>query len=123
MRIIETTSIFTLFHLVFENAETLFISEVYLLLECRRHQSESMDDNFYMSEFVMKTFDYTQEIGKFKNRDTIRALRQLLSAKNLHKFEIAQLANLCPETAEEAKALIPRYELYLFEITVQKIDI
>lgn len=27
----------------------------------------------------------------------------------LHKFEVAQIANLCPETAEEAKALIPRF--------------
>jgi hypothetical protein len=29
--------------------------------------------------------------------------------KKLHKFELASLANLCPETPEEAKALIPRY--------------
>jgi hypothetical protein len=29
--------------------------------------------------------------------------------KKLHKFELAALANLCPETPEEAKALIPRY--------------
>jgi len=27
----------------------------------------------------------------------------------LHKFEIAQLGSLCPEEAEEAKTLIPRY--------------
>jgi len=27
--------------------------------------------------------------------------------KRLHKFELAALANLCPETADEAKALIP----------------
>jgi RNA polymerase Rpb4 len=28
---------------------------------------------------------------------------------DLHKFEIAQLGSLCPEEAEEAKTLIPRY--------------
>jgi hypothetical protein len=33
----------------------------------------------------------------------------LLMQKKLHKFELASLANLCPETPEEAKALIPRY--------------
>ena len=33
----------------------------------------------------------------------------LLGKKKLHKFELACLANLCPETAEEAKALIPRW--------------
>lgn len=32
----------------------------------------------------------------------------LLATKPLHKFEVAQIANLCPETSEEAKALIPR---------------
>ena len=32
----------------------------------------------------------------------------LLGKKKLHKFELACLANLCPETADEAKALIPR---------------
>ena len=34
----------------------------------------------------------------------------LLLQKKLHRFELAELANLCPETAEEAKALIPRYK-------------
>lgn len=34
----------------------------------------------------------------------------LLGKKKLHKFELACLANLCPETAEEAKALIPSLE-------------
>ena len=29
--------------------------------------------------------------------------------KKLHKFELAVLANLCPESPEEAKSLIPRY--------------
>lgn len=32
----------------------------------------------------------------------------LLTQKKLHKFELASIANLCPETPEEAKALIPR---------------
>lgn len=29
--------------------------------------------------------------------------------ENIAQFEVAQLANLCCEDAEEAKALIPRY--------------
>lgn len=40
--------------------------------------------------------------------ETIDCFR-LLERKKLHKFEIASIANLCPETAEEAKALIPRF--------------
>jgi hypothetical protein len=37
----------------------------------------------------------------------------LLMQKKLHKFELASLANLCPETPEEAKALIPRYNAFV----------
>lgn len=40
----------------------------------------------------------------------------LLVQKKLHKFELATLANLCPETSEEAKALIPRL------LSVHKMD-
>jgi hypothetical protein len=32
----------------------------------------------------------------------------MLVQKNFHKYEVAALANLCPENSEEAKALIPR---------------
>ena len=31
---------------------------------------------------------------------------------DLHKFEVAQMGSLCPEEAEEAKTLIPRYALH-----------
>lgn len=35
--------------------------------------------------------------------------RVLRNDPDLHKFEVAQLGSLCPEEAEEAKTLIPRY--------------
>ena len=35
----------------------------------------------------------------------------MLQNKNLHKFEAACLANLCPDNYEEAKALIPSLEV------------
>ena len=42
--------------------------------------------------------------SKFRNRETIASIRTLLMQKKLHKFELAALANLCPETAEEVDA-------------------
>mgnify|MGYP001464979184 CR=1 FL=1 len=39
--------------------------------------------------------------SKFRNRETIASIRTLLMQKKLHKFELAALANLCPESAEE----------------------
>ena len=58
----------------------------------------------------MKTLNYTQRFAKFKNMENIASVRQLLTNKKIHKFEMAQLANLCPETPEESKSLIPSLE-------------
>jgi DNA-directed RNA polymerase II subunit RPB4 len=58
----------------------------------------------------MKTLNYCQRFAKFKNMENIAAVRSLLTQKKIHKFELAALANLCPETAEEAKSLIPSLE-------------
>ncbi|NXH39919.1 RPB4 polymerase, partial [Dicaeum eximium] len=98
----------------FETAETLLNSEVHMLLEHRKQQNESAEDEQELSEVFMKTLNYTARFSRFKNRETIASVRRrvpnLLLQKKLHKFELACLANLCPETAEEAKALIPSLE-------------
>ncbi|KAL2096227.1 hypothetical protein ACEWY4_008375 [Coilia grayii] len=94
----------------FENAETLLNSEVHMLLEHRKQQNESAEDEQELSEVFMKTLNYTARFSRYKNRETIASVRSLLLQKKLHKFELACLANLCPEPAEEAKALIPSLE-------------
>ncbi|XP_031841456.1 transcriptional adapter 2A isoform X3 [Nomia melanderi] len=94
----------------FENAETLLISEVWMLLEHRKAQNESAEEEQEFSEVFMKSLTYTNRFKRFKNKETIAAVRNLLMQKKLHKFELASLANLCPETPEEAKALIPSLE-------------
>uniref|UniRef100_A0A2I3FVX0 DNA-directed RNA polymerase II subunit RPB4 n=1 Tax=Nomascus leucogenys TaxID=61853 RepID=A0A2I3FVX0_NOMLE len=106
----------------FETAETLLNSEVHMLLEHRKQQNESAEDEQELSEVFMKTLNYTARFSRFKNRETIAMLKEsfyyskpldnciLLLQKKLHKFELACLANLCPETAEESKALIPSLE-------------
>lgn len=94
----------------FENAETLLISEVHMLLDHRKRQNESADEEQEFSEVFMKTYSYTDHFRKFKNKETIAAVRNLLLQKKLHKFELAALGNLCPEAPEEAKALIPSLE-------------
>ncbi|KAM8822232.1 DNA-directed RNA polymerase II subunit RPB4 isoform 1-T1 [Synchiropus picturatus] len=98
-----------LFPKEFESSETLLNSEVHMLLEHRKQQNESAEDEQELSEVFMKTLNYTARFSRFKNRETITAVRSLLLQKKLHKFELASLANLCPEAAEEAKALIPRW--------------
>lgn len=94
----------------FDAAQTLLISEVKTLLEHRKQSNESAEDEQELSNVFVKTLNYCQRFSRYKNRETISAVRQLLTQKKLHMFELAQLANLCPETPEEAKALIPSLE-------------
>ncbi|XP_013414792.1 DNA-directed RNA polymerase II subunit RPB4 [Lingula anatina] len=82
----------------------------YIDIFYRKQQNESAEEEQELSEVFMKTLNYTSRFTKFKNRETISAVRSLLMQKKLHKFELAALANLCPENADEAKALIPSLE-------------
>lgn len=94
-----------------EETETLLISEVQQLLDHRKANNETSEDEQELSEVFKKTHAYCERFSKYRNRETIGYVRKLLSQKkNLTKFELAQLANLCPETPEEAKALIPSLE-------------
>ncbi|EYC28575.1 hypothetical protein Y032_0007g3295 [Ancylostoma ceylanicum] len=86
-----------------QNCDALLTSEVFLLLEHRRQQNEAKDEIEDMSEVFIKTLNYARRLSRFKNRETIKAVRAIFSQKPLHKFEVAQIVNLCPETAEEAK--------------------
>lgn len=95
----------------FQDQETLLISEVQQLLDHRKSQNESAEEEQELSEVFKKTHAYCDRFSKYKNRENIAAVRNLLKQKkNLHKFQLAQLANLCPETIDEAKAHIPSLE-------------
>ncbi|CAB4068185.1 Glycosyltransferase-like domain-containing protein 1,DNA-directed RNA polymerase II subunit RPB4,Glycosyltransferase-like domain-containing protein 1-like,DNA-directed RNA polymerase II subunit Rpb4 [Lepeophtheirus salmonis] len=79
----------------FEDPETktLLISEVHILLEHRQKQNDAAEEEQEFSEVFMKTLNYTQRFAKFRNLDNI-----------------ATLANLCPDSPEEARSLIPSLE-------------
>lgn len=95
----------------FENAETLTISEVLKILENRKEQASKSETDQKLNEVFVKTLEHCKTFNKFgDNKEKIHAVRRILSTKKLHKFELAQLANLCPESAEEAKAFIPSLE-------------
>uniref|UniRef100_A0A671SJM0 DNA-directed RNA polymerase II subunit RPB4-like n=1 Tax=Sinocyclocheilus anshuiensis TaxID=1608454 RepID=A0A671SJM0_9TELE len=61
----------------FENAETLLNSEVHMLLEHRKQQNESAEDEQELSEVFMKTLNYTARFSRFKNRETIASVRSV----------------------------------------------
>lgn len=67
---------FVVFLTEFENAETLLNSEVHMLLEHRKQQNESAEDEQELSEVFMKTLNYTARFSRFKNRETIASVRR-----------------------------------------------
>jgi len=87
----------------FNNAGCLLISEVKFLLEHRDDTRDPPDNSVYN-----KTFDYVNTFAKFTSADAASAVRETLRGEPmLTQFETAQIANLCPVDAEEAKNCIP----------------
>ncbi|KAJ7210507.1 HRDC-like protein [Mycena pura] len=85
----------------FNNAGCLLISEVKYLLENR--DKDAPDTKVYN-----KTLEYVKTFTKFSTTDSASAVRDTLRREPaLTQFETAQIANLCPATAEEAKSVIP----------------
>lgn len=95
----------------FEGAETLTISEVLKILENREEQSKKADSGQKPNDVFVKTLEHCRQFNRLgDNRERIQAVRRMLQTKKLHKFELAQLANLCPDSAEEARTFIPSLE-------------
>ncbi|KAI8099107.1 HRDC-like protein [Halteromyces radiatus] len=92
----------------FDKSQCLYISEVRILLEAQEESKESGKESRPITNVMSKTLEHVQAFGRFNNREPVIEVRQLLGKNpELSQFEIAQLANLCCEDAEEAKALIP----------------
>ncbi|KAG6812782.1 hypothetical protein H0H92_000552 [Tricholoma furcatifolium] len=82
----------------FNNAGCLLISEVKYLLENRDKDAPD----------TVHTLDYVKTFAKFNTTDSASAVRETLRREPaLTQFETAQIANLCPADAEEAKSVIP----------------
>ncbi|ORY69152.1 HRDC-like protein [Leucosporidium creatinivorum] len=77
----------------------IVISEVKLLLE----QAGKKSDNAVFK----KTLDYVSTFARFHEPETVASVRAVFEGSGLADFEMVQIANLCPASAEEAKALIP----------------
>eukprot|EP00053_Salpingoeca_punica_P009364 m.83877 g.83877 ORF g.83877 m.83877 type:complete len:142 (+) comp14994_c0_seq4:82-507(+) len=85
----------------------LFLSEVQFLLENRKMKEEAEDGEANLKPEFLKTLKYAQKFGQFRKPQIASDVRALLASRGFHKFEQAALASLCPETADEAKHLIP----------------
>lgn len=56
----------------FDTADALLISEVKMLLEHRKAQYESQDEDHELSEVFTKTLEYCQTFSKYNSKETIQ---------------------------------------------------
>lgn len=96
----------------FNDVPCLLNSEVFALLDNQKQQklaniTDPAQAERMFTNVFNKTHKCTKIFNRYKNSEMIREVRSCFS-DNLNEFEMAQLANLCPESAEEAKVLVPR---------------
>ncbi|RAL45958.1 unnamed protein product [Cuscuta campestris] len=93
----------------FLKAKCLMNCEVALILEHKYEQLQQMseDPTTHISQVFEKSLQYVKRFSSFKTTDAVRQAREILSRYQLAEFELCVLGNLCPETVEEAIAMVP----------------
>lgn len=91
----------------FSDQKAMTISEVAIALEQYTQERMLRDPLYQPNILVAKTLEYTNTIATNKNADTVRKIRSVLAEAGMTEHELAMVANLQLQTAEEAKKLIP----------------
>ena len=97
----------------FEKEHALLNSEVLVLLQAHRKQKLEVlnlpagETEKAFTPVFNKALAYCFVFSRYKTKEVVEEVRRNLDARGLCEFEMAQLANLCPESSEEAKSLIP----------------
>lgn len=93
----------------FLKAKCLMNCEVALILDHRYEQLHQMSEDpmNQISQVFEKSLQYVKRFSRYKNSDAVKQVREVLSRNQLAEFELCVLGNLCPETVEEAVAMVP----------------
>ncbi|GAB2219127.1 hypothetical protein Droror1_Dr00006756 [Drosera rotundifolia] len=93
----------------FIKAKCLTNGEVALILDHRYEQLQQMVDDpmNQTSQVFEKSLQYVKRFSRYQQQDSIKQVREILSTYGLTEFELAVVGNLCPETADEAIAMVP----------------
>ncbi|KAF2754206.1 hypothetical protein EJ05DRAFT_479738 [Pseudovirgaria hyperparasitica] len=93
----------------FQGVHSLSVSEARILVNAVFKDRKQRRPNWnWDKENITKMVDYLEEFSRFKQTEANESLERVLDQRReLEYFERSQLANLCPESADEAKTLIP----------------
>ncbi|CEI99877.1 hypothetical protein RMCBS344292_13953 [Rhizopus microsporus] len=91
----------------FDNAQCLYLSEVRVILDAQDNKGIEVQNRATTNAVLAKTLEYVRNFSRYNTMEAVREVRQIMAKDSLTQFEVAQMANLCCEEAEEARALIP----------------
>lgn len=93
----------------FLKAKCLMNGEVARILDKRLEQLQQMSDDpmNQISQVFEKAHQYVKRFTRFKNNDAVTQVREVLSRYPLTEFELVVIGNLCPESVDEAIAMVP----------------
>ncbi|KAH9718278.1 DNA-directed RNA polymerase II subunit 4 [Citrus sinensis] len=105
----------------FLKAKCLMNCEVAIILHHKYEQLQQTSDDpmNQVSQVFEKSLQYVKRFSRYKNPDAVRQVREILSRYQLAEFELCVLGNLCPETVEEAIAMVPSIKVLLYLFTAQ----
>lgn len=95
----------------FEGAQCLMNAEVAQILEAKlehlKKENPNDDPLSQVTSVFAKSLEYVQRFKQYSNQEAVNEVRKVLKEAKLHEFEVCVIGNLCPETAEEMKAVVP----------------
>jgi len=113
----------------FQEVPSLNMSEARTIINAVITRRRTTKNKLGESETLLKTQEYLELFARFKQQEHVQAVEQLLTSRQeLDRFEKSQLGtvpsmsvleiiltrsytgSLCPDTAEEAKTLVPSLE-------------
>ncbi|CAK0761774.1 hypothetical protein CVIRNUC_002892 [Coccomyxa viridis] len=96
---------------VFQRAKALTNVEVANILSKLTQAKKQDDPSYQPNPMLVKTQEYASRFSTTKSEAANNQMRTILEVGGLSSFEAACMVNLLPESAEEAKSLIPSLDM------------
>jgi DNA-directed RNA polymerase II subunit RPB4 len=91
----------------FASADTLDNTSVAIILKTYMETKQKTDANYQLNPMLKLAEEYAKRFRITHNREVAEQITSMLLERNMQPFERAAIQNLCPETIEEARALVP----------------
>lgn len=91
----------------FADANALTYSEINILLKHYISNKRAADSNFQLNPMLKLAQEYAERFASTSNSDVAQQIRNVMVDQGLGEFELAAIANLGLDSAEEVRDLVP----------------